>query len=153
MWLKSLKKTSEQKSTDVVYSSVWEAIKAGSLGSVMSAGSLSKGDYRCTTGIKIDSRHFGDLVVEGARNAVCWLSPASVVSGHIVAPAVYVEGSVSGNIYADRVVIKPGGVVDGDVFAVEVLCSPAGVLRGNTITTIPLEYRARAADVLKKLTR
>lgn len=153
MWLKNFKKSPDGHPADVVYSSVWEAIKAGSLGSVLSAGSLSKGDYRCTTGIKIDSRHFGDLVVEGAKNAVCWLTPAAVVSGHIVAPAVYIEGAVSGNIYADRVVIKPGGVVDGDVFSVEVLCAPAGVLRGNTITTIPLEYRARASDVLKKLTR
>lgn len=146
------KKVSVQEGQDKPqFKSVLEAIRAKAIGSVLAANSLSTGGLKCTTGIKIDGRHFGDVVVDGALNAVCWVSAAASIRGAIAAPTVYVEGAIHGDIFADRVVVMRGGVIDGDVHSEEVEKHDAATLRGRTFKTQPQSYRGMAAEITKKM--
>lgn len=133
------------------YGSVVAAIKARAIGSVLAANSLSSGGIKCTTGIKIDGRHFGDVVVDGSDLAVCWITAAASIKGSIVSPTVYIQGALHGDIYADRVFILPGGVVDGDVHAYEVFTKTSGTLRGRTFKTALKEYRGQGAEITRKM--
>lgn len=134
-----------------LYPSVSAAVKAMAIGSVLASNSLSTGLIKCTTGVKIDGRHFGDVVVDGSDMAVCWISPAATIRGQICAPVVYVEGAVHGDIFADRVIVMRGGVVDGDIYAVETMVQPNSTPRGRTFKSASREYRGVGADITKKM--
>lgn len=142
MWsLKKKNKSSDGFLQYKIYSSAGEAVGAKAIGSTLASNSTSEGNIKCSTGLKVDGRHFGSLIVDGMETAVCWVYPSATVVGDVIAPCVYVEGRIDGDIYADMVVVLDSGLVEGDVHAVGVTKKGRGEVRGRTLNNAPGAFK------------
>lgn len=80
-----------------------------------------KEEWLDITGYLVDGLKTGKPVI---------VRPGATVLGHIVAPKIIVEGTVSGSTYGRDVEIAGSGHVLGDVFAIALRVNPGGQVHG-----------------------
>lgn len=104
-----------------------------SVGNVLDASGVIRGDVQASNGYRVDGRIEGTLRVEGP----VIVGPKGTVVGNVEAVDITVWGRIEGNVHVDgHLEIGPEGAVHGDVSMASLQVHKGGVFLGTSRTAL-----------------
>jgi cytoskeletal protein CcmA (bactofilin family) len=84
--------------------------------SLIAVGTCIEGNIKFTDGLRIDGEVIGDIRASDDNGSILVVSESAMVSGHIHADHVIINGRVKGPVHASELLeLQPKARVEGDV--------------------------------------
>ena len=114
--------------------------------SLIALGTCIEGNIRFLDGLRIDGEVIGDIRAKDDEVSIVVISESAMVTGHICADHVIINGRVKGSVHASELIeLQPKARVEGDVSYKALEMHQGATIVGQLRPTLLQEFEDKPA--------